>query len=285
MFWGQEELEEFFRRRDRFSLAFGVHHPLRMDLGKDKNCSLCHPDPQRRRQGLDQLERTLLASREIGAEYVVAHAPETRAIWHEAGIPSEEGIRALAVLGGEELADLAASCGVPIYLEQAAPHPYFTQGSDFVKTVEGHPELGLCIDLHRLGLTSVTMGTDPHCFIAQTAPWIRTVHLNACGPVSLTDGPPVFPGFELCFDRRGYRKAWSDSTRRAPKKAPVHPDQDPEEGWLNSAALIEGILGVNRDITLVHEYYHRVYPMGYFLEGHAWISELISRLGGSDGPT
>lgn len=287
MFQGPEELAEFRRCRDRFGLAFGVHHPLRMDLSKDKNCNVCNPDASKRKRGLEDLHKTLEASREIGAEYVVAHAPEARAIWNDERIPSEEEIRDLAAAGGQELADLSAACGIPVYLEQAVPHPYFTRGLDFTRIVEGHPELGLCADLQRLGLMEWGQGTDPMQFIKQTAPFIRSVHLNTREPMNRAGRPPDFPALSSLSDRRQYRQAWSEWIR-VHKKAPVHPDQDPEAGWLDVVALVEAILRVNREVTLVHEYYYRVYPTEYFLEGHAWFARLVSSMchvqePGSDG--
>jgi sugar phosphate isomerase/epimerase len=112
------------------------------------------------------------------------------------------------------------------------------------------PDLEFCLDIGHLHLMSLYAGFDSLEFASAMAPYTTIVHIYNATP-------------EM------YRKY---------HHVPVHPSQQPQEGWADVVSILGSVLSARRgDLTLVFEYSPQYRAGEIFVrEGIEWVKGAVA---------
>jgi len=229
---------------------FSFHAPISRSAAYPKSGVTCYflcEDPDNRASSFALLEETLTAAAHWGATHVVTHLTfgptDTRD--HDRAVE-------LAAAAAREMAAMSRRHGVPIDIEFAAYTDAFHAPGDFLATIGPHPELGICVDVGHAALGAMMRSRDVTADVAQLAPKARSLHLwNTLG-------------LEHTKNRH---------------HTPLHPDQDPDDGWLDIPLLLATVLKAAPDVHVVFEYpIDEVDPE--IQAGYDWIENLVTALRG-----
>ncbi len=228
------------------SLGLSIHEPLIKDASFAWP-RFTGPDEKGRLDSLRQVERSLPAAAEWGAEYVVTHLPTSML----AGVPEQSEIQAwdMARRSGEALAEMGRRYGVPILVENVGPNAHFQTAAHYRQFLTDFPSLGFCLDIGHLHLLHLRTGIDPLEFAADLAPVTASVHIYAAR----------LPEY------REYRHV------------PAHPSLRPQDGWSDVLGILRAVLAGNPDCLLVFEH-NLFYPgsEGLAREGVAWVQATVA---------
>lgn len=245
-FYDEETLPHVMDFAATNGLSFGFHDPLPR-LPSDGYPFLTDPDDAKRWRTLDSMRRTLRTAIKYGAEYVIGHIPSI--IRDPRPDLSPDRIMGLALSSCTQLTQWSREAGIPFVLENVGPNPYFFQVDAFVEVMEACPDLGFCLDVGHLHLTSVYAGIDSSGFATKLAPHTWVVHVYNATP-------------EM------YRKY---------HHVPAHPSQLPEEGWADIPAILDRVLaGGDGNLVVVFEYSPE-YPAdeAFVREGIEWVKDVL----------
>ena len=212
---------------------------------------LCDVDVEKRQLSLRMVHETMELAEDFGAEYVVVHFPS----------PPSTGVDGMgyaklwdiAWRSAVSLAELSEKHGVPIHIEGFGPSPFLTV--DFlVEIARGLPCLRYCFDVGHMHIAAKRDGFDLYQFAQQLAPYIGSVHL---------------------WNNRGIGDYLSFG------HIPVHPSQEPEDGWVDIARLLPLILSSNPACRVILEsgsHYPEALGGHDFRDGVKWVKELMTAL-------
>lgn len=206
---------------------------------------LCENE-ERRERSFRLLGATLAEARRWGAEYAVTHLTYGPTDCRDA-----ETAEALAKSACRRMAEMSAAAGVRLDIEFAAYSDGFHQADRFAEIVGSHPELGICIDIGHLFIGAALRNRDFYSDLDFLRPAARSMHLwNTKGPDH--------------HDEYGH--------------TPLHPGQDPGDGWIDVEKTLRRVLHNNDAIQLVFEYpVDEVSPE--IQAGYDWIGELVREMG------
>lgn len=229
--------------RPRFSFHAPIIRPDYFPF-TGETCFFLNEDPGRRALSLRLLTDTLVEARRWGAEYVVTH------LTYGATDTLDRGTaRRLAREACGRMATVSRDFSVPIDVEFAAYSPAFDRPEDFIEAVVPHPELGICLDVGHAFLGTERRNADYLEHIGALAPRARSMHL---------------------WNTKGM-----DHNKRH-GRAPLHPSQDPAEGWIDLERVLEVVLESNDAVRIIFEYpVAKVTPE--VQAGYDWVAELVSR--------
>ncbi len=156
----------------------------------------------------------------------------------------------LAAEACRRMASIARDACVPIDIEFAAYTDAFHRPGDFASAVDPFPELGICLDVGHAALGAMLRGRDVVQDVALLAPKARSMHLwNTLGPA--------------------HTKKFHHT--------PLHPDQRPENGWLEIPLLVETALTAAPNMQVIFEYpVVEVSPK--IQAGYDWIEDIARNL-------
>ncbi len=245
-----QDLTELRRLISRHELSFSVHTPLaRTPWYPDPPTwsFLCDAEEEKRNLNFRLVEETLQTAQDWGAEYVVVHFPSpptTNSV-------DAANLQRVADQSAGNLARLGAQYGLPIHVEGFGPSPLLSAG--FLKDVFArHTGLKYCFDTGHMNLASKRDGIDIYRFAEEMAPHIGSMHL---------------------WNNRGF------SDYQAFRHVPVHPSQNPQEGWADVGRLVKSVIGHNDACVLTIES-SDVYPAelgGYdYRDGIEWLRQLLT---------
>ncbi|HAZ31930.1 MAG TPA: hypothetical protein DCY61_04465 [Dehalococcoidia bacterium] len=192
------------------NLARSIHAPLiRPDWYPDPPTwsFLCDVDKDSRDRTFRMITESLAHAEDIGAEYIVVHFPTPCA---DAAGEKQATLESIAWKSCDQLAEISMKRGTPIHIEGLGNSPYLTTG--FLGQALSQYPLRYCFDAGHMHLASQTNDFDLYEFAAGIASFVGSVHL---------------------WNNRG-----SDDYLTF-RHIPVHPSQDPGEGWADIRKLLE----------------------------------------------
>jgi sugar phosphate isomerase/epimerase len=226
---------------------FSFHSPVTRTVAfpySGVTCFYLSDDAGLREQSFILLDATMAAAKRWGAAYVVSHLTHG---------PTDSKNRStalrLAAAACERMAALSRRYGVPLDVEFAAYTDAFHQAEDFVAAVAEHPELGLCIDAGHAYLGGLIRERDHLADIACLAPSARSIHL---------------------WNSKGLEHT------RQHHHTPLHPSQNPADGWIDIEPIVEIVAGTRAEINVVFEY-----PVDDLTPdvqaGYDWVAGILER--------
>ncbi len=229
--------------RDRFSFHAPIIRPEDFPHS-GVTCFFLSEEKDKREKSFSLLWRTLNEARRWGADYVVSHLTFG---------PTDSKDPALALKLAREacarMAGMSAASAIPLDLEFAAYSDGFHEAGAFAAVVSEHEELGVCIDIGHAYLGAQGRNRNYLDDIAALAPRARSMHLwNTTGP---------------------------EHTKEH-HHSPLHPNQRPEDGWLDVEAILGIVIVQNPHINIVFEYPVEAVTRE-IRQGYDWIAEMIDR--------
>ncbi|MFO8101271.1 MAG: sugar phosphate isomerase/epimerase [Dehalococcoidia bacterium] len=204
------EIEGLRKELANRDLARSVHAPLlKPDWYPDPPTwsFLCDVAADNRNLTFRMITETLARAGDLGAEYVIVHFPT----------PSTDGegessskLASIAWKSCDELAELSVKWDMPIHIEGLGSSPYLNDG--FLAQAMGQYPLKYCFDTGHMNLAAKRNGFDLYDFAAQMAPFVGSIHL---------------------WNNRG------EEDYANFRHIPVHPSQDPEEGWVDISRMLQ----------------------------------------------
>jgi len=237
---------------------YSAHCPMYMPPDYPENpllASVIDFDDDRRRASVDLMIRTLHDASLIGAEYVVVHLqrPEHFGGMNPVGFNNQEALDS-AYRSCERLVQKSNELKTPVFIENLMDNGAFFAAESYIAVLEKFPDIGFCIDLGHLDVDARKFGFSFDEFISALMPFTRAVHLHNSNT-----------GKSDMVDRH-----W---------KIPVHPDQAPEDCWLDIEQILRFILGFNNKCIINFEArLDNNYDFEYMLSGIMWIKKLLPRI-------
>ncbi len=244
-----EEIEKLKKELIDRDLARSVHAPLlKPDWYPDPPTwsFLCDVDPDSRNRTFKMIAQTLAQAEDIGAEYVIVHFPVPGT---DCAGESESKLESIAWNSCDQLAELSTKRGMTIHIEGLGNSPYLNNG--FLVQILGQYPLRYCFDTGHMNLASQMNEFDLYEFAVEIAPFVGSMHL---------------------WNNRG-RDDYLNF-----RHIPVHPSQDPEEGWADIKRLLEIL---NPSYPVIFES-----PLSYpealgqhdYQDGVEWVKEILQTL-------
>lgn len=179
-------------------------------------------DAAKRDLNLKLLADTLERARAWGADYVVTHLT-----FGGTDTKDATAARRAAEVSCAAIAALSREYAIPVDIEFAAYTDSFNDPREFAAAIEPHPELGFCIDMGHTFVGAEIRSRDYFRDVAALAPRARSLHL---------------------WNSRG-----AAHTRNFPH-TPLHPSQDPAEGWIDVERFLATVLAASPVENIVFEY-------------------------------
>jgi sugar phosphate isomerase/epimerase len=230
-------------------LAVSIHAPLlRPDWYPDPPTwsFLCDVDKENRNLTMKMIVGTMESADEFGAQYVVVHFPTPAT---DAAGESEAKLATIAWRSCDWLAELSERRKMPIHIEGVGASP-FLNAESLSQMLSQYPVLRYCFDTGHMQLASQSAGFDLYAFAEQIASYAGSIH--------------------LWNTRNG-------DDYQAFRHIPVHPSQDPEQGWVDIARVLK-IMGPP-SYPIIFESAHQ-YPEALgdydYRDGVQWVKEILA---------
>lgn len=205
-----EEVTTLMKELLSGDFARSIHTPLiKLDWYPDPPTwsFLCDVDKDSRNRTFKMISETLAHAEDIGAEYIIVHFPTPST---DAAGESEAKLLSIAWKSCDKLAELSVKSGIAIHIEGLCNSPYLADG--FLPDVLGQYPLRYCFDTGHMNIASKINGFDLYEFAEGMAQFVGSIHL---------------------WNNRGRED------HQTFRHIPVHPSQDPEEGWADVKRLLE----------------------------------------------
>ncbi|MDY6834582.1 MAG: TIM barrel protein [Chloroflexota bacterium] len=247
------DLPYLYRRISEQDLVVSIHSPLeRLDWypSPPTFTFLCDADVKQRWLSLRMIEVTMQRAQDFNAEYVVVHFPSPQGNGSD-GMSYDDAFE-IAWHSAMLLQEMSEEYETPIHIEGFGPSPFLNTGF-LIKVITEFPGLRYCFDAGHMHIASKQFGFDLYQFACDIAPHVGSMHI---------------------WNNRGI-----DDYRNF-RHIPVHPRQDPREGWVDIPRLMNLILSENDNCRIILESGLR-YPLelgGYDIrEGVKWVRDIVSR--------
>lgn len=227
--------------RSRFSFHAPIYRPDYFAYS-GVTCFFLSEDQEKRETSFRLLGLTMELAKKWGAEYVVSHLTFGPTDAKDEGIASSLAAKALA-----RMARMSQDYKMPLDMEFAAYTDAFHRADLFAALVRKHQELGICIDVGHTFLGAHKRGRSYLEDIEALAPLTRSLHLwNSLG---------------------------AEHTKRH-HHTPLHPSQDPKEGWIDIARTINMVKRQNPGVNIIYEYPVKEVT-AEIQEGYDWIASIV----------
>ena len=192
------------------------------------------------------LEINLRMAKSLPTEYVIIHF--TSASMPEENTTDSE-IKHLATRSAKRINMLSEEYDMPVNLEYTSYDSRFDLPDDFIEVVKDYPNLGICLDPGHLKIVCDDYGLDYFTELKKLLPYVNVMYMW-----NITS--------EKDMDKHGY--------------IPVHPDQNPSDGWIDIEKILKLALSYNKDIYIIFEPNFKYRGEEYFQEGVSWINNIVS---------
>ena len=243
-FWQPDKLPQVLDFVNTHFESAGFHDPLPGHKAW-RWPSLNDPRPEERARTLRSIRQTLEHAAKHDAAYVLCHFPSVQFEpvpgWSLAA-SVDAALESCAILSR-----WSREHGRRIILEHVGPHPYFDVPA-FAEVFRAFPDLEFALDIGHFHLLAESGHFDCEEFLQAVAPHTTVVHVyNA-----------------------------TSSSYREYHHVPVHPSQDPADGWADVPAILHRVLEVAGDVRIVFEHTPQ-YPASreYIQQGIDWVIELV----------
>ncbi|RME46663.1 MAG: hypothetical protein D6791_07740 [Chloroflexi bacterium] len=246
-FWQPDKLPQVLDFVSAHFESAGFHDPLPGHKAW-RWPSLNDPKPEERARTLRSIRQTLELAVQHNAAYVLCHFPSV----HFEPVPDwtlAESVAA-ALESCAVLNEWGETYDQRIILEHVGPHPYFDVPA-FAEIFQAFPRLEFALDIGHFHLLAEGGHFDPKEFLQTVGPHTTVVHMyNATA-----------------------------SSYRQYHHVPVHPSQDPSDGWADIPAILQQVLELAGDVRIVFEHTPQ-YPVNrdFVQEGIDWVVELAESL-------
>jgi sugar phosphate isomerase/epimerase len=210
---------------------------------------LCYQDEEKRQLSLRMIQETMELAQDLGAEYVVVHFPA----------PSEEEnsdpdrLFEIAWDTARRLSGLAQRYQLPIHMEGFSRSLFLTP-EFLIQVITQLPGLLYCFDTGHMHIAAQQDGFDLYQFAEEIAPYVGSVHL---------------------WNNRGLKDY------QVFRHIPVHPSQDPEEGWADIERILREITSRNSSCPIIFESGYIYPPMlgrWDYRDGVRWVKGILAGL-------
>jgi sugar phosphate isomerase/epimerase len=175
---------------------------------------------------------------------VVVHYPSPK-LWAD----NYHSLEEIGQESAELLSELGKKYDIPIHIEGTGPTPLLNV--DFLARVSSLPCLRYCFDCGHMHISSKALGFDLYQMASEMLPYIGSVHV---------------------WNNRGLRDYLSFG------HIPVHPHQNPDEGWVDIEHFLH-IIASQNDCPIILESAPS-YPSELgeedYREGVEWVKEILS---------
>ena len=237
-----------------YGIAMSIHTPLvKPDWYPNPPTwtFLCDLDPEKRNLSLRMVADTMAMAEDFGAEYVVVHFPVPPSeATSQLGYPEWLGI---AMDSCHKLVRLSEAHGIPIHIEGFGPSP-FLNATFLSGLFMEFPVLRYCFDTGHMHLSAQRDGFDYFAFAQEVLPYIGSVHL---------------------WNNRGL------DDYRAFRHIPVHPSQDPAEGWVDIERTLKIVAANGHPFSLIFEsgqHYPQALGDYDYRDGVIWVKGILETL-------
>jgi sugar phosphate isomerase/epimerase len=250
----------------RAGLLLSIHSPLCRDVIPGQYpllASLLDTDDERREGAVRLMEDELIQARDWGATHLTVHLQRSVAVLGEALPAGWDAARALdvALHAAERLAAVAQRVGVTLHIENMMGNALVREPEFYVRFFEalaGAP-VRMCFDVGHAAFDAAAYGFTTADFAAALAPYIGSLHV-----------------YNNQVDDEVDFAALRESGKL--RKHPVHPGHQPEEGWIDMAAVLDAVLSVNPEALVTFEVYFSLdVDRDATREGLDWTAALCRR--------
>ncbi len=244
-----EEIPELAKELLRRGLLRSIHSPLlKPDWYPDPPTwsFLCDVNTDSRNRTFKMIVETLVQAGDFGAEYVIVHFPIPCT---DGAGESESKLKSIAWKSCDQLAELSEKYGMSIHIEGLGNSPHLNDG--FLADALKQYPLRYCFDTGHMRLASQARGFDLYEFAAEIAPFVGSVHL---------------------WNNRGVDDYLSF------RHIPIHPSQDPEEGWADIKRLLEILKPSYPVIFESPPSYPEALGDYDYRDGVKWVKEILATL-------
>ena len=231
----------------RLNLSSSIHVPLVKPYWYPAAATwsfICDEDPDKRKLTLRMVEETLKLASEFKAQYVVVHYPSP-----ELQTDDYHSLEKIGRESAELLSELGKRYSIPIHIEGTGPTPLLN--FDFLARVSSFPYLRYCFDCGHMHISSKILGFDLYQMASHMLPYIGSVHV---------------------WNNRGLEDYLSFH------HIPVHPHQNPNEGWVDIEHFLH-IIASQNDCPIILES-NPSYPSELggrdYRDGVEWVKEILS---------
>lgn len=238
----------------------GVHHPLSVEGTRFVWPPFASADPSLRAAALECARRSIDEAGELGAAYIVFHFPKPAKVWpgmnldlwriSPGEVPPEpvepDPNRALATYRAvlRDLEALGRAGGLQVFIELDGPNPWLYETDAWPELLAERPSLRLCLDTGRLPHLQATHGLRVAGAVRSWAPYVGHLHVS------------------------------NANLGAGRLHVPAHPDQRPEDGWVDVGVVVAEVLRHQPDCAIVLEDDRRHTPAERLAEARAWLESL-----------
>ena len=230
-----EIIDRFIKRND---LNLGFHHPIINSDEEDFMLSRCITSYNKhlREQALEQVKMTISIAAKKGAYYVLVHAP-SKLIDKDKIEISKKRYKMGVNESLNKLEEMSQEFNIPIIIETDGPNYFYNTPESLKEMFEIHNSLQHCIDIMHFAV--FTGKYKYSCTVKDLVKAISdvtfSIHLcNTISPSGTGEDPRA----------KGSRHL----------RLPVHPEQKPNNGWVNIVEVIEEVKSKNEEVKLVMEH-------------------------------
>ncbi|WP_069650397.1 sugar phosphate isomerase/epimerase family protein [Caloranaerobacter ferrireducens] len=239
-FSGAKEITALLKFSRKFPLKVTYHAPVFHQ--SDPTVTYYVSDNKRLRDATFEILKTNLSmAKSLPTSEVVIH-------FVTSNVGSPDSIKRIAQESALRLSELSKEYDLPIFLEYVGYNDLFYKIEDWIDIIKDHENLGICLDVGHLYLSCQINNMDYFKELEKILPYIRLIHL---------------------WNTRGF----SDVSKYG--HIPVHPNQNPNDGWIDIEKTIELIYTWDDDIPIIFEPDFKYLDLKYAQEGIDWVNELV----------
>jgi len=244
-----DELPRLKQLLAKHNLDWSIHTPLfQLDWYPQPPTwsFLCDEDRDKQELTMKMVTLTSQYAQELGAEYTIVHFPSPGSETPT----NEDKVKDIARRNCNRLAELSIERKVNIHVEGVGASPLIN--TEFLTSVlKEFTPLRYCFDTAHSNLAAIKYDFDLYDLYKQLIPFLGSMHL---------------------WNTRGR------DDYLAYRHVPVHPSQDPENGWVDIARLLQSLNSLKGTLAIIYES-EPSYPEelgGYdYREGVMWVKELL----------
>ena len=192
------------------------------------------------------LEINLRMAKSLPTEYVIVHF--TSSSMAEENITDSE-VKYFAKRSAKRINMLSEEYEMPVNLEYTSYNPRFVLPDDFIEVIKDYPNLGLCLDPGHLKMVCEDHGLDYFTELEKLLPYTNVIYMW-----NMASGDDM--------KEYGY--------------IPVHPNQNPADGWIDIEETLNLALSFNEDMYIIFEPNFKYKDQEYFEEGVKWVNDIVS---------
>ncbi len=192
------------------------------------------------------LEINLRMAKSLPTEYVIIHFTSGSMV--EEDITDSE-VKYLAMKSAKRINMLSKEYNIPVNLEYTSHNSRFVLPDDYIEVVKNYPNLGLCLDPGHLKMVCEEYGLNYFTELEKLLPYVKVIYM------------------------------WNIISKKGMEKhgyIPVHPDQNPIDGWIDIEETLKLALSYNKDIYIIFEPNFEYKDEKYFEDGVNWINNIVS---------